>query len=447
MLLELLSHQNFADMKYGLDPNFRFTVSRAVYKGMLKFLARRSGTDYVVQPLAPHAFAITTTGDGLYELKWAATVDSLETTAMPTYYIVEERVGNGVFKQVATVNEPRYAVNVYDSQIRSYRIVAGNDGGVSFPSEVLALCHKNGSPMVNIVNGFTRVSAPDWFDAGNIAGFYDARDHGVPYVQDISYTGEMTEFRRNVAWMDDDAAGFGSSRANYEDKVIAGNTFDFVFTHGKAVAEAGYGFVSSSLEAYEVSPAAGEPQVLDLILGKQKEIKQGRGAYGTRYKTFPVALQNKIREHTANGGDVFVSGAYVATDLWDNAYSSSAVADADKRFAADVLGYKWRTGQASTTGEAYQVTTRFKELGKGSYTFNNELSESCYVVESPDSFYPADDKRGSTFMRYTENNLVAGTAFDNTTYRTVVLGFPFETIKTDKERDALMHRVLNFFKK
>ena len=29
MLLELLSHQNFADMRYGLDPTFRFTVSRA----------------------------------------------------------------------------------------------------------------------------------------------------------------------------------------------------------------------------------------------------------------------------------------------------------------------------------------------------------------------------------------------------------------------------------
>ncbi|MDE6135746.1 MAG: xanthan lyase, partial [Muribaculaceae bacterium] len=33
MLLELLSHQNFADMAYGLDPAFRFVVSRAVYKG------------------------------------------------------------------------------------------------------------------------------------------------------------------------------------------------------------------------------------------------------------------------------------------------------------------------------------------------------------------------------------------------------------------------------
>ena len=38
MLLELLSHQNFADMRYGLDPRFRFTVSRAIYKGMLQFL-------------------------------------------------------------------------------------------------------------------------------------------------------------------------------------------------------------------------------------------------------------------------------------------------------------------------------------------------------------------------------------------------------------------------
>ena len=39
MLLELLSHQNFNDMKYALDPRFRFTVSRAIYKGILKYLA------------------------------------------------------------------------------------------------------------------------------------------------------------------------------------------------------------------------------------------------------------------------------------------------------------------------------------------------------------------------------------------------------------------------
>lgn len=51
MLLELLSHQNFADMRYGLDPRFRFTVSRAIYKGMLQFICSQYHMDYIVQPL------------------------------------------------------------------------------------------------------------------------------------------------------------------------------------------------------------------------------------------------------------------------------------------------------------------------------------------------------------------------------------------------------------
>ncbi len=37
MLLELLSHQNFADMRYGLDPQFQFLVCRSIYKGILKY--------------------------------------------------------------------------------------------------------------------------------------------------------------------------------------------------------------------------------------------------------------------------------------------------------------------------------------------------------------------------------------------------------------------------
>ena len=79
---------------------------------------------------------------------------------------------------------------------------------------------------------------------------------------------------------------------------------------------------------------------------------------------------------------------------------------ADAKFAAEVLGFKWRTGQASTTGEAYEVQSRYKEFGKAKYNFNNTLNSLMYVVESPDSFYPADDKTGATIMRYKENNLI-----------------------------------------
>jgi len=51
MLLELFSHQNFLDMRFGQEPMFRFHVSRAIYKGILKFLDMQYGTGYLVQPL------------------------------------------------------------------------------------------------------------------------------------------------------------------------------------------------------------------------------------------------------------------------------------------------------------------------------------------------------------------------------------------------------------
>ena len=51
VLSEFLSHQNFADMVLAQDPRFKFDVSRAYYKGILKFIAFQNGQKYVVQPL------------------------------------------------------------------------------------------------------------------------------------------------------------------------------------------------------------------------------------------------------------------------------------------------------------------------------------------------------------------------------------------------------------
>lgn len=446
LLLELLSHQNFADMKYGLDPSFRFTVSRAIYKGMLKFIANRDNREYVVQPLPINSFAIAKEGSAKYILSWNATIDQQESTATPSFYIVEERINDGEFVEIARVEVPQLIVNITDQDIHSYRIIAANKGGVSFPSEVLALCDKGeNTKMVTVVNGFTRVSAPDWFDAGEIAGFNGRKDHGVPYVYDINYIGEQTEFRRTIPWMDDDAAGFGACRADYETKVIAGNTFDYVYTHGAAIANAGYSFISSSAEAF--AKATDTPQIVDLILGKQKEIKVGTGAYGTKYKAFPVELQKRLTALAQQGTDMLITGAFVATDIWDNSVAAKSDAEAGKKFAAEVLGIKWRTGQASTTGEAYQVQSRYNEFGKANYKFNNTLNDTCYIVESPDSFYPADNKTGATIMRYSENNLISGIACDKGTYQTVVIGFPFETIVDESQRNILMKSTLDFFKR
>lgn len=441
MLLELLSHQNFFDMSYGLDPTFRFLVSRAIYKGMLKFIANRDGRSYTVQPLPVKAFAINSSGNDRYTLTWAERKDKLETSASPTYYIVEERIGNGTFRRVARVTEPSWTTTVSDSDIHSYRIIAGNDGGTSFPGEVLALCNKPGKQVL-IVNGFTRVSAPDRFDSGAWAGFYNDKDGGVPYIRDISFTGKQFEFRRDRPWVDDDNTGFGDSRSNYETKVIAGNTFDYVYTHGLAIAAAGHGFVSSSAEAFV--GASDTPALVDIIFGKQKEIKRGRGAFGTDCKTFTPEMQARIKALTATGTNFFISGSYVATDLWDNEYSSPETATADQTFARNVLGYAWRESRAAVEGGAHQVPSSFRSFGKGKYTFNQTLGSDCYVVESPDGVMPADDSRGATVLRYDENNISAGSAFDSGVYKTVVIGFPFETINSEDQRKHMMKQILDF---
>jgi hypothetical protein len=97
MLLELLSHQNFADMKYGLDPTFRFTVSRAVYKGMLKYLSNRYGIPYAVQPLPVSHMGVTFDTDGKAVISWKETEDPIEPTAKASGFILYTRIDDGAF--------------------------------------------------------------------------------------------------------------------------------------------------------------------------------------------------------------------------------------------------------------------------------------------------------------------------------------------------------------
>ncbi|HBG53407.1 MAG TPA: xanthan lyase, partial [Rikenellaceae bacterium] len=254
MLLELLSHQNFADMRYGLDPTFRFLVSRSIYKGMLKFIATQYNRPFVVQPLPVKDFSATFLSETEVELKWKPTIDESETTAFPTKYIVYTRVNGGGFDNGILVSNNNYKTKIIKDQIYSFKVVAVNDGGISFPSEILSVYRKSEQRgEVLIVNGFTRVSAPSSFTTSNdsIAGFAGRFDNGVPYIADYHFTGLMHEFRRVIPWMDDDSSGFGDSDANYETSKIAGNTFDYPYLHGTAFAEAGYSFASSSASAVE----------------------------------------------------------------------------------------------------------------------------------------------------------------------------------------------------
>lgn len=439
MLLELLSHQNFADMRYGLDPRFRFTVSRAIYKGILRFLAFQYKQDCVVQPLPVDHFRIAFAGRDSVELNWQPVADPLEPTAQAGRYVLYTRIGDGGFDNGVPVAENRIKLYQQPGKIYSYKVTALNRGGESFPSEILSACRvPDEKGTVLVINGFDRISAPYSFVCDSLAGFYDEIDHGVPDGQDISFIGSQYEFRRPAPYADDDAAGFGASRADYEKEVIAGNTFDYPALHGRSIVSAGYSFVSCSNESViddEVN--LGDYRAVDLILGKQRETVLARGACPPEFRAFPPELQLALADYCNGGGNLLVSGAYVGSDLWE-----SDTTGASKEFAANTLKFKLRTGRAAVRGSVRSVASPYKTL-KGDYDYNHELNGDCYVVESPDAIEPAADGAFTVF-RYAENNLSAGVAYKGA-YKVCTLGFPFETVLTDERRDSLMRGILEFF--
>lgn len=436
MLLELLSHQNFADMRYGLDPSFRFTVSRSIYKGMLRFLAGQYNRPYIVQPLPVKEFSARFSGDTEVELKWQPSPDPAEPSATPARYTVYTRLNGGGFDNGIVVNSNSYTTSIQKDTVYSFKVVAVNDGGISFPSEILSVCRKtNQRGEVLIVNGFTRVSAPFSFTTSedSIAGFAGNVDNGVPYLADHYFIGPQHEFRRVIPWMDDDASGFGDSGANYETTAIAGNTFDYPFIHGQAFAEAGYSFVSSSVAAIEnKSLSLNSYSIVDWILGKQREWSVARGAKPPRFKTFSQSNQEAITDYCNNGGSIIVSGAFVGTDLWDNPYASAE----DREWAQNTLRYKWRNNYGAVTGEVKAVASPFPSV-QGNWSYYNTLNSESYVVEYPDAIEPADGNAFTVF-RYSENNLSAGVIYKGEQYGTAILGFPIEAVKGTENRNKLV---------
>ena len=314
MLLELLSHQNFGDMKFGLDPSFRFTVSRAIYKGMLKYLSARYGCQYAVQPLPVSSFATgfsarPVPGEAAkVRLSWTPTADPGEPTAKPCGYILQTRIGDGAFDEGKVIEFREeggrcfHEVSVQPGKIFSFRIIAFNEGGMSFPSEVLSVGvpASGAGKSVLVVNNFTRVAPPAWFDTPDYAGFMNGLDSGVPYVREINFIGDQYQYRRELPWMDDDSPGFGACFIDQAGKVVPGNTFDFTAIHGKALMEAGYSYHSSSSEAFmDGSVLTGDDAALDLICGKQVTTPIGDGSLGNRYQVFPDKLKTALKALTS----------------------------------------------------------------------------------------------------------------------------------------------------
>ncbi len=442
-LIELLSHQNFGDMQYGLDPRFRFTVGRSIYKALARFIGERKDRKVVIQPLPVKDFAIQKTGKNTYRLSWQPTHDELEPTAVPTGYIIMERSGDDMsFHKIGESTKPHFEIQAGDDEIHSFRIIAFNDGGRSFPSETLSFRHVTGdSNPILIVNGFTRLSAPGIVkEGGDYAGFDGKTDFGVPYLEDYSFTGYQTEFHRSAG------DSFGKSSDAYLPMVIAGNTFDFPYVHGQSIAEAGRGFVSTSVGAVENgSVNLSNYKTIDLILGKQKATTMGRGTNGAEFFAFPKNLRNALKGFLDKGGDLIVSGQYIASDLQDTRNDGDAASWGEK-----VLGITLPQSISSTQGGRIDgmASPLKSSLHSRHYAYSNTLNEDQYIVENPDAIVATPNvDEAATFLRFSDTDAAAGLLIRDGKSRRAVMSVPFESLKDANQRNLLMKEMLEWIEK
>ena len=412
MILELLSHQNFADMKLGHEPDFKFTVARSIYKSILKYTATMHGTDYTVQPLPVTRFAIEESGKKSFRLHWQGMTDPQEPSARPQGYIVYTRLGYGGWDNGTYVKGNSYTFEAEEGLVYSFKVTAVNKGGESFPSEILSAYHaKKSRGTVLIVNAFDRTSGPATIETPTHQGFDMARDPGIPYLYSASHCGAQLSFdRRGIGRETPD--GLGYSGSELEGKLMAGNTFDYPFLHGKAIqAAGGYSFVSCSDEAIEQSLVRMEDYpVVDIIFGAEKS-------------TISTSLQGRIADYTKQGGNLMVSGSYLGSIL------PASVAQGVLKFAHG--GAMWGV----TSGQVYGAGTTL--------TFPTQPNEKTYAVPSPDCILPSGNAY-SAFV-YTPGNYGAGIAYKGSDYRTFVLGFPFESIEGTEQRARVMKAALGVF--
>lgn len=426
-IVELLSHQNFADMRLGHDPLFKFTVARSLYKAVLRFVSTQHHTAYTVQPLPVSHFALTFgKKKNTVELSWRDVDDPTEPTAKPRQYVVYTRIGRGGFDNGTLVSGTSYTARIEPGVVYSFQVTAVNEGGESFPSEILSACKaRHEKRQILIVNGFDRLSGPAVVNTPKEAGFDLHRDPGIPYLRDISLCGYQQVFDRSEA-----GKRLGESDNSLEGVQMAGNSFDYPFIHGKALqAAGGYSFVSCSDEVVEENliPLY-RYDAIDYILGAEKE-ETGLPASPTRYyKTFTSGMQRALSSYLSIGGRLLVSGAYVTSDMQQS--------EGNRQFVR-----QWLKCDYAGTGQADDENS-FRMTGLGaSASLTRVPNETVYALPSTDSLTPVD---GSFPVLSYGSGQTAATAYRSAGFRTFVLGFPLECVTEESVRNQWMASAMKF---
>ena len=313
-IIETLSHQNFLDMRYAHDPIFKFRLSRALYKAIIRYSLQSPSP--IIQPLPVHSFSAILHDDEAH-LSWKATPDTLEPTALPTHYIIYTRLDDGDFDNGQLTTDTIFCQPVTPGHRYTFRIVAANDGGLSFPSEQLTVYKAPYEPATQnalLISAFTRLSGPAYISTPDSLGFLLDQDPGVPYGTTLEYSGPQLDFSPATAGKEGPGA-LGYSSNAWEGRPLTGNTFDIVPRRAALLVQADSltSFSSACADALPWAAPADPPSPIHTIYylaGQQRRAPHNMADF----PVWPHNVRPYIVQSLEAGCPLIVEGTYTSPE-------------------------------------------------------------------------------------------------------------------------------------
>ena len=322
-LVELAFHDNFDDTLHLKHPRFRRDAARAMYRGVVRYFAERDGLSATFLPEPPVSVSLLHDGSGLLRLDWSdGPVGSPDGDAAD-YARVFLSVDGRTWDSGTDVTDGYALIRANAGTTVFARVSSVNDGGFSFPSEVVG----------------ARIS-PDDSAPVLVVSAFDRMDRGMlNWVQPGGSLGDIVRMDLNQM-----------------------NAYNIAVPHGMAIAESGWFFESASDEA----AASMNLDAFDVVVW-------ATGEESTIDETVSAVQQAQLRSFWDGGGSLWVSGAEV---FWDLDFLGDAD---DQAFAAEVLG----AGMASDASGSNNVVGLGVLNGVGPMDF--DVSDGApYPVEFAD---------------------------------------------------------------
>jgi hypothetical protein len=197
------------------------------------------------------------------------------------------------------------------------------------------------------------------------------------------------------------------------------NSRDFIIEHAVIFKSLGYNFDSATNHAVtDLLVDPGTYDIVDWILGEESSGDD----------TFTPREQELLAGYVKKGGLVIVSGSEIGWDLQARAQSAT-----DSLFLHEILGVRYIDDNAETDSCFYFTPAGDKIMIQFGRT---------YPVDYPDVFGVVGS--GIELLQYTGGRTAAAGKRHRGGGKTVIAGFPLETVQPESSRKALFRFLLDF---